>query len=188
MSLRLAIIGGGPGGLSGAIAAARQGMEVVLFEKGEIGADIVCGECIFDSLGLLEKPAAGLLYKVETILFAAQGVHRLAIGAYRNLWMMDRRSWQRQLATEAANLGVVIRRGEKIAPHNLADIKSNHEWVLDASGAPSVTSRVYGFSREYRQECLLAYQYVLAGDFSHLPRTIKVGFISHIKAEYLPGY
>ncbi len=188
MSLRLAIIGGGPGGLSGAIAAARQGMEVVLCEEGEIGAHIVCGECIFDSLGLLEKPAAGLSYKVETILFAAQGVHRLAIGDYRNLWMMDRRAWQRQLATEAAKLGVVIRRGEKITPHNLSELKTNYDLVLDASGAPSVTSRAYGFSREYRRECLLAYQYVLAGDFSHLPRTIKVGFISHIKSEYLLGY
>jgi len=185
---RLAIIGGGPGGLYGAIAAARQGMEVVLFEKGEIGAHIVCGECIFDSLGLLEKPAAGLLYKVETILFEAQGVHRLAIGDYRNLWMMDRRAWQRELATKAANLGVVVRTGEKINDHKLSEIKSNYDWVLDASGAPSVTSRAYGFSAEYQRECLLAYQYVLEGDFSRLSQTIKVGFISHFKPEYLPGY
>ncbi|MCK9393139.1 MAG: FAD-dependent oxidoreductase, partial [Syntrophales bacterium] len=113
MGLRLAIIGGGPGGLYGAIAAARQGMEVVLFEKGEIGDHIVCGECIFDSLGLLEKPEAGLLYKVETILLEARGVHRLAIRDYRNLWMMDRGVWQRHLATKAVNIGVVIRTGEK---------------------------------------------------------------------------
>jgi len=188
MSLRLAIIGGGPGGLYGAIAAARQGMEVVLFEKGEIGDHIVCGECIFDSLGLLEKPAAGLLYKVETILFEAKGVHRLAIRDYRNLWMMDRRAWQRDLATKAANLGVVIRIGKKINANNLSEIKGNYDWVLDASGAPSVASRAYDFSREYQRECLLAYQYVLEGDFAHLPQTIKVGFLSHIKPEYLPGY
>jgi len=188
MSLRLAIIGGGPGGLYGAIAAARQGIEVVLFEKGGIGDHIVCGECIFDSLGLMEKPQAGVLYKVETILFEAKGVHRLAIGDYRNLWMMDRRVWQRQLAARAANLGVAIHTGEKINIHNLLEIKNNYDWVLDATGAPSVTSRGYGFSGEYRQECLLAYQYVLAGDFSHLQQTIKVGFISHVKPEYLPGY
>jgi digeranylgeranylglycerophospholipid reductase len=188
MGLHLAIIGGGPGGLYGAIAAARLGMEVVLFEKGEIGDHIVCGECIFDSLGLLEKPEAGLLYKVETILFEAQGVHRLAIRDYRNLWMMDRRAWQRHLAIKAANLGVVIRRGEKISADKLAEIKANYDWVLDASGAPSVTSRINGFSREYQRDCLLAHQYVLAGDFSHLQQTIKVGFISHIQPEYLPGY
>ncbi|MEI7636515.1 MAG: NAD(P)/FAD-dependent oxidoreductase [Syntrophus sp. (in: bacteria)] len=188
MGLRLAIIGGGPGGLYGAIAAARQGIEVVLFEKREIGDHIVCGECIFDSLGLLEKPAAGLLYKVETILLEAQGVHRLAIRDYRNLWMMDRHVWQRHLATKAANLGVVIRTGEKINANKLSEIKRNYDWVLDASGAPSVTSRTYGFSAEYQWECLLAYQYVLKGDFSHLRQTIKVGFLSHIKPEYLPGY
>lgn len=188
MGLRLAIIGGGPGGLSGAIAAARKGMEVVLFERGEIGDHIVCGECIFDSLGLLAKPAAGLLYQVETILFEAQGVYQLAIGNYRNLWMMDRRAWQRHLAAEAADLGVAIRRGEKITPYKLSEIQTNYDWVLDASGAPSVASRKYGFSQEYQRECLLAYQYVLKGDFSHLPQTIKVGFISHIKQEYLPGY
>ncbi|HAJ26825.1 MAG TPA: NAD(P)/FAD-dependent oxidoreductase [Syntrophus sp. (in: bacteria)] len=188
MGLRLAIIGGGPGGLYGAIAAARQGMEVVLFEKGEIGDHIVCGECIFDSLGLLEKPEAGLLYKVEAILLEAQGVHRLAIRDYRNLWMMDRRAWQRHLAIKAENLGVVIHRGEKIGADKLSEIKTNYDWILDASGAPSVTSRAYGFSREYQRECLLAHQYVLEGDFSHLQQTIKVGFISHIKPEYLPGY
>jgi len=184
----MAIIGGGPGGLYGAIAAAGQGIEVILFERGEIGDHIVCGECIFDSLGLLEKPTAGLLYKVEAILFEAQGIHRLAIGDYRDLWMMDRRAWQRQLAAKAVNLGVVIRTGEKINAHKLLEIKSNYDWVLDASGAPSVTSRGYGFSQEYQRECLLAYQYVLKGDFSHLERMIKVGFMSHIKPEYLPGY
>jgi digeranylgeranylglycerophospholipid reductase len=188
VSLRLAIIGGGPGGLYGAIAAARQGIDVILFERGGIGDHIVCGECIFDSLGLLEKPQAGLLYKVETILLEAQGLYRLAIRDYRNLWMMDRRAWQCHLASEAEALGVVIRSGEKISDHNLTEIKNNYDWVLDASGAPSVTSRVYGFSKEYQRECLLAYQYVLEGDFSSLHHTIKAEFISHVKPEYLPGY
>ncbi|MGH1502432.1 MAG: NAD(P)/FAD-dependent oxidoreductase [Acidimicrobiales bacterium] len=40
----LVVIGGGPGGAATAIAAARQGVRVVVFEKGTHGRDKVCGD------------------------------------------------------------------------------------------------------------------------------------------------
>ncbi|GEM_PF-264959 len=187
----LAVIGAGPGGLHAAIAAARRGMKVVLFEKGDVGDRIVCGECIFDSLGMLPPPDAGRLYEVRTILISARGAYRLPIGNYRRLWMVDRRTWQRQLAAQAAVLGVDVRCGEKITPAGVGELVSRYDWVIDASGAPSVTSRAYGFAGEYRRRPpLLAYQYTVAGDFSALfsAATIKVGFLSRAPAECLPGY
>jgi flavin-dependent dehydrogenase len=44
MQLDIAVIGGGPGGSSTAISAARAGLRVVLFEKGPYGRDKVCGD------------------------------------------------------------------------------------------------------------------------------------------------
>jgi geranylgeranyl reductase family protein len=44
MQFDIAIIGGGPGGSSTAISAARAGLRVVLFEKGPYGRDKVCGD------------------------------------------------------------------------------------------------------------------------------------------------
>ena len=44
MQFDIAIIGGGPGGSSTAISAARAGLRVVLFEKSPYGRDKVCGD------------------------------------------------------------------------------------------------------------------------------------------------
>ncbi|HOF05822.1 MAG TPA: NAD(P)/FAD-dependent oxidoreductase [Syntrophales bacterium] len=188
--LHLAVIGGGPGGLHAAIAAARQGMKVTLFEKRELGEHIICGECIFDSLDLLPPPGAGLLYEVEAVLLSARGSYRLPIGRYRRLYMMDRRVWQRQLAATAADLGVSVLAGAKINIAGLRELRDRFDWIIDASGAPSITSRAYGFTGEYLRNPLLAYQYFVEGDFSalFLSRTIKVVFPPHVERDYLPGY
>jgi flavin-dependent dehydrogenase len=69
MQKRIAIIGGGPGGLSAAVKAAESGFEVHLFEKGEIGSGIMCAEGFIDTLGVLNKPAVGVLFKVERVNF-----------------------------------------------------------------------------------------------------------------------
>ena len=65
----VAIIGGGPGGLCAAIRAAELGLEVDLYERGKIGDGIKCAEGFIDTLGVLERPEAGVLFKVERALF-----------------------------------------------------------------------------------------------------------------------
>jgi digeranylgeranylglycerophospholipid reductase len=186
----LAVIGGGPGGLYAATAAARRGLAVTLFEKRAIGERIVCGECIFDSLGILAAPEAGLLYEVDNILFVARGSYRLRMKKYRRLWMTDRRRWQEHLAATATAAGVEIRTGVKLTPDGLKTLTGQYDWIIDASGAPSLTSRTYGFTEAYHRQPLLAYQAVVEDDFSHLfpSRTLKVGFLPRIGREFLPGY
>jgi len=186
----LAVIGGGPGGLYAATAAARLGMAVTLLEKRTIGEHIVCGECIFDSLGLLTAPDDGLLYEVDAVLFVARGSYRLRMKKYRRLWMVERRRWQEHLAAAAAAAGVEIRTGVKLTPDGLKTLSGQYDWIIDASGAPSLTSRAYGFTEEYLCRPLLAYQVVVEDDFSHLfpSRTLKVGFLPRIGGEFLPGY
>lgn len=48
MTKPLAIIGGNPAGLSAAVRVAELGLEVILYEKGEIGSSIKCTETLIN--------------------------------------------------------------------------------------------------------------------------------------------
>ena len=63
----LVIIGGGPGGAAAAITAARAGLSVTLFEKGQHGRDKVCGD------GLTPRAVAAL----EALQIDLSPAHRI---------------------------------------------------------------------------------------------------------------
>lgn len=186
--MKIAIIGAGPGGLYAALAAARENIRVDLFEKRKVGEGIVCGECIFDSLGIMTRPGRGLLHPVDEIVLKGRGHYTSPLSRYRQLWMLDRRIWQQELARLAKSRGVVIHENAKITQERLRQMQKEYDWIADASGAPSVTSGFYQFSDEYFKEYLLAYQLVLAGDFSALTPRIKVAFFSNLPSELQPAY
>jgi len=186
--MKIAIIGAGPGGLYAALAAARQNIQVDLFEKRKVGEGIVCGECIFDSLGIMAIPGRGLLHPVDEIVLQGSSPYIFPLSRHRKLWMLDRKTWQRDLAKQAADRGVVIHENAKITSARLRQMQKAYDWMIDASGAPSITSRLYQFSDEYFREYLLAHQVVLAGDFSTLVPHIKFAFLPNLPAEYQPAY
>jgi digeranylgeranylglycerophospholipid reductase len=186
--MKIAIIGAGPGGLYAALAAARKNITVDLFEKRNVGEGIVCGECIFDSLGIMTRPGRGLLHGVEGLVLKGGGEYRFPLGSHKSLWMLDRRVWQQDLSSQAQALGVRLHEQAGVTVSDLAQMKRSYDWILDASGAPSISSRLYGFASDYLQECLVAHQVRLAGDFSSLVPCIRVVFIPDLPAEYQPGY
>ncbi|HOD28360.1 MAG TPA: NAD(P)/FAD-dependent oxidoreductase [Syntrophales bacterium] len=186
--MKIAIIGAGPAGLYAALAAAERGFRTDLYEKRAVGEGIVCGECIFDSLGILSRPGQGLLHPVEEVVLTARARHTLAIGRYRKLWMMDRRNWQEGLAEAAAARGVRLETQTKIDPERLRRMQDEYDGIVDASGAPSVTSRAYGFSGRYLEDGLAAYQAVLRGDFTDVWPRIAVRFLPELPPERQPGY
>jgi len=186
--MKVAVIGAGPGGLYAALAAARENIQVDLFEKGKIGEGIVCGECIFDSLAIMTRPGRGLLHPVDEVVLKGRVDYTFPLSRHRKLWMLDRRIWQQDLARLAENCGVHIHENARITREHLRRMQKEYDWIFDASGAPSVTSRLYQFSDEYFKEYLLAYQLVLADDFSTLWPRIKVAFFPNISAEFQPAY
>lgn len=186
--MKIAVIGAGPAGLWAALAAAERGFRTDLYEKRAIGEGICCGECIFDSLGIMNRPGRGLLHPVEEVVLTARACHTLAIGRYRKLWMMDRRTWQEGLAEAAVARGVHLKTRMKIAPGRLRQMQDEYDGIVDASGAPSVTSRAYGFSGRYLEDGLAAYQAVLRGDFSAVWPRIAVRFLPDLSPERRPGY
>jgi len=187
--MKIAIIGAGPGGLYAALAATRQKIQIDLFEKRKIGEGIVCGECIFDALGIMKIPGKGLLHPVYEIVLKGRKDYNFPLSRRRRrLWMLDRRIWQQDLADRAKSLGVAIYENTKITPARLRQMQKEYDWILDASGAPSATSRAYRFSDDYFQEYLLAHQVLLAGNFSTLMPRIKVAFFPNLAACFQPAY
>jgi digeranylgeranylglycerophospholipid reductase len=186
--MKIAIIGAGPGGLYAALAAAKQNIRVDLFEKRKVGEGIVCGECIFDSLGIMTRPGRGLLHPVDEIVLAGRGDYTFPLSRHRQLWMLDRRIWQQELASLARSRGVHVQENAGITQARLRQMQKEYDWIFDASGAPSLTSRLYQFSAAYFGEYLLARQVVLACDFSALMPRIKIAFFPNVPADYQPAY
>ncbi len=179
---RIAVIGGGPAGLFAALEAAERGHQVSLYEKNRIGENINCAEGYFDTLKLLGKPESGTLFKVQNILVEMGKQYKLDCGKF-NLWMIDRAQWQKDLGEKAKAQGVDIREGTKIDEKDLKDLQKQNQWVIDASGISSVTSKLYNF-KSVKERSARVLQYVMEGDFSHLGENLKVGIERHYIGYY----
>jgi len=186
--MKIAVIGAGPGGLYAALEAAKRNITVDLFEKASVGEGICCGECIFDSLGVMPEPGEGLLHPVCELVLKGRKAYTINISRHRKLWMVDRQTWQLGLAKTALARGVRIHEKIPVVPARLLDMRREYDWIIDGSGAPSVASRAYHFSRNYCQDYLAAYQVVLKGDFSALLPRIKVGFFTDVPPQLQPAY
>ncbi|UNC90725.1 FAD-dependent oxidoreductase [Candidatus Contubernalis alkaliaceticus] len=180
---RIAVIGGGPAGLFAALEAAERGYQVSLYEKNRIGENINCAEGYFDTLKLLGKPESGILFKVKKIFLEMKKHYKIDCGNF-NLWMIDRAKWQKDLGEKAKEQGVCIREGIKVEEKDLKDLQKQNQWVIDASGTGSVTSKLYNFKAVYKESSARVVQYVMEGDFSHLGENIKVGIEPHYTGYY----
>lgn len=183
-ALKTAVLGGGPGGLTAALELLRRGQAVTLFERGRIGEGIHCGECLFDSFGRLGAPPAAVSLPVRRLLFRIEQEHERPLKNFERLWMVDRRLWQQGLARQAVSLGLDLRENTRIHGADLAGLADRFDYVVDASGAPSVTSVAYGFAPEYLDGCFVAVQQVLQGDFSSYRNALKVGFLPDTHGYY----
>lgn len=182
--IHIAIIGGGPAGLSSAIEAAKNGAAVTLFEKGKIGDNIRCAEGFFDTTNTLGKPSYGVKYKVREIVLRLKLNYSFPCGDKINIWMLDRAQWQIALAKEAENLGVKIVENCLVNKEIFQKIAAQNNYVIDASGAPSITSRIFNFNSYYIQTSAVTAQYRLRGDFDFLMGKLKAGFEEHYLGYY----
>lgn len=114
--MKIAILGAGPGGLYAALAAAQKNIKAELFEKRKVGEGIVCGECIFDSLKIIPRPGKGLLRPVDEIVLQGRKPYTFPLSRHRPLWMLDRKTWQQDLAAQARTRGVDIYEHSRVTP------------------------------------------------------------------------
>ncbi len=174
----VAVIGAGPAGLYAAREAARLGLNVTVFEKYGVGDKISCGEGFFDLLNLLGAPSYGVRFRVREVLLTVKDDF-LVDCSNLNLWMIDRREWQKALAEESGRAGCTIYEHWPVAAEHLGRLKKEYDWVIDASGVKSVSS-------DKREKVRFAYtaQYTLSGDFSGLNGRLKAVTEPHYTGYY----
>ena len=170
----LIVIGGGPAGAATAIRAARHGIAVTVFEKGDHGRDKVCGD------GLTPR-AVGALNDLDIDLGDAhqiQGLRMLAGTKARELdWpetsrfpthgaVWPRRQLDTALMDAAAEAGAEMIYNTEVLPELDAEgrcigvLTPNGTWTADlivlAAGAQGKAARVLGAERDPKEPFGLA--------------------------------
>lgn len=175
MSLKVAVIGGGPAGLSAAIEGAKLGLKIKLFERYKIGEKIACAEGFFDLMSISPRPTEGIRYSIEKIIFKFENNNYILPASHLKLWMIDRQKWQKALAEKAISLGVDIEEKARVLPEDMSYLKKEYDYIVDACGISSPTASLFGFTKRLKESAGRGFQYTLEGDFSHLQSNILIG-------------
>jgi digeranylgeranylglycerophospholipid reductase len=181
--MKVAVIGGGPAGLTAARTAAENGLEVTLFERYRIGERINCGEGFFDLLGIWGKPEAGVLFQVKEILLKINNLYRID-SSHLNVWMVDRFNWQHYLSETARTAAVEILEETPVGTKEMALIRRDFDWVIDASGVSAISLKARGENGENRRRCAVTLQCRLEGDFSGFKDSLKAVLEPHYQGYY----
>lgn len=160
----VAIIGAGPSGLTSAIKAVTQNVEVFVFEEHRtIGLPTHCAGLVsvkgFRKLGF-HSPSNVVLNKVKgAIFFSPSGYSFVVEGEKEQAYVLDRVLFDQFLALNAKRKGVKIKLGCKVDSVfvgkkevfvRLVEDKKKHDIaakvLIDAEGVRSTISRRLGFS------------------------------------------
>ena len=181
--VRIGIVGGGPAGLAAAIEAAGLGFRVDLFERNRVGDHIRCAEGFVDTMRLLDQPGAGRRFKVDEVLVQ---VDREYLVRCRGIRALDDRP--RRVAAQPGRAGppagARLYENTRIDRQAWQEMQRDYNWVIDASGAPSLTSLQHGFRDYYRNNSAYTAQYVLEGDFDRLGQRLKFVLFPHYDGYY----
>ncbi len=164
--LDIAVVGGGPAGLSAAWAAAKAGASVILLEKDEAIAHNVrtSGVSWMDSMERLGMPS-DLYNPISSFQFVSPSNEVTIAGQEPRSCVLDVRTTYQHLAFLAAEAGAEImvrsnvinisREGDKVTgvrastPAGDLDVRCN--LVIDASGFSTAAGRKAGMAGEWRR-------------------------------------
>lgn len=116
--LDVAIIGGGPGGLSAARRLAIDGRSVTVFEEHErIGTPVHCtGVLAEDVIASMDLPSDAILNPLSTVRFVAPAGHSFDYTtATTEAVVIDRETFDNALARRAEAAGAAIVRGHRVS-------------------------------------------------------------------------
>jgi digeranylgeranylglycerophospholipid reductase len=115
--LDVAIVGGGPGGLTAARRLAADGWSVTVFEEHQkVGTPVHCtGVLAEDVIGSMNLPAEAVLNPLATVRFVAPAGHSFDYTtASTEAVVIDREVFDSALATRAESAGATIMRGGRV--------------------------------------------------------------------------
>jgi digeranylgeranylglycerophospholipid reductase len=115
--LDVAIVGGGPGGLSAARRLAGEGWSVTVFEEHDrVGTPVHCtGVLAEDVIGSMDLPAEAVLNPLETVRFVAPAGHSFDYTTTTTeAVVIDREVFDAALARRAESAGASLVRGGRV--------------------------------------------------------------------------
>jgi digeranylgeranylglycerophospholipid reductase len=186
----IAVIGGAVGGLAAATAFHRLGDDVTLYERQRYDEKRVnCGEAMTAASEIpLEKTAEnGFLNRVPSFEVAVRGDEDV-IGSGRfpaaDAYITDRNVVERRWAAWLADRNVEIRAEHGVSKAEFRRLASECDLLVDATGQPSLTSKVRGTTDEYSGR-MVALNADVTGDFSALYPHSRIVFEGYLGYEWL---
>jgi digeranylgeranylglycerophospholipid reductase len=122
--LDVAVIGGGPGGLSAARSLASAGRSVIVFEEhDQIGTPVHCtGVLAEDVIATMDLPAGAVLNPLSTVRFFAPAGHSFDYTTTTTeAVVIDRDVFDNALARRAVAAGATILRGRRVVAIDYTD-------------------------------------------------------------------
>jgi digeranylgeranylglycerophospholipid reductase len=187
---RIAVIGGAVGGLAAATAFHRLGDDVTLYERQRYDEKRVnCGEAMTAASEIPLKKTAknGFLNRVPTFQVAVRGDGSV-IGNGRfpatDAYITDRNVVERRWAGWLADRDVDIREEYGVSKAEFRRLADEYDLLVDATGQPSLTSKVRGTTDEYAGR-MVALNADVTGDFSALYPNSRIVFEDYLGYEWL---
>ncbi len=179
--MKIDIVGGGIGGFASSISLKENNkkIHVNLYEKNkEIGYNYEgrkCGEA-----HTVEKEWSKWLPEKKSYYnIINKGIVKVGNKLYKyenlkkNAFILNRPEFILQLAKKAENLGVNIITDKKVKGKN----QLNGDYIIDASGCPSIFKRKYGFNKGIKG---IGYQQTLENSNNFVNNTIKIWYTNEM--------
>lgn len=186
----IAVVGGAVGGLAAATELRRLGDDVTLYERQRYDEKRVnCGEAMTATSGIpLEKTAEnGFLNPVPSFRVAVRGDETVIGGGTfpaRDAYISDRNLVERRWAAWLADRGVDIRENHGVSKAEFRRLGGEYDLLVDATGQPSLTSKVRAATDEYAGR-MVALNADVTGDFSALYPHSRIVFEGYLGYEWL---
>jgi len=190
-----AVIGGSVSGLAAAtgLTNVEDLSQVTVYERQEYDTKRVdCGEAINDTrlIPLEKTPENGFVNDIDGFQLSVYdstdrplGARPLAVSNIRcdPGYICERDVVEQRWAEQLASQGVEFRTGRSVSSDEYVEIVGSYDYIVDASGQPSLTLKSKGKTREYTGD-MVALNATVEGDFSayvNQPRIFFEGYVGY---------
>ena len=190
-----AVIGGSVSGLAAAtgLTNVKDFSQVTVYERQEYDTKRVnCGEAINDTrlIPLEKTPKNGFANDIDGFQLSVYdstdrplGARPLAVSNVKcdHGYICERDVVEQRWAEQLASQGVEFRTGRSVSSDEYVEIVGSYDYIVDASGQPSLTLKSKGKTREYTGD-MVALNTTVEGDFSayvNRPRIFFEGYVGY---------
>ncbi|MEF8892736.1 NAD(P)/FAD-dependent oxidoreductase [Halodesulfurarchaeum sp.] len=193
--IQVAILGGSVSGLAAAqgLADVDRISDIRVFERQEYDDKRVdCGEAINDGtlVPLRKSPENGFLndvsgFQLRVYSETDRNPHESPLGTSQLRcepgYICDRDTVEQQWADSLSDLGVTFETGHSVSARDYRQVVSEYDYIIDATGQPSLTHKVNNIVEEYTGD-MVALNATVEGKFEEYveyPRIFFEGYVGY---------